>query len=219
MLAGARRLTFEFTEWSLRSALLRPDSAPFYLVPLQVHQDAQVVVHSPFDSVEAFISEVLLSFAHHAPPDTMLVFKHHPLDHAYRDYEELIHRLAKHLQVRERVKYLHVGRLPPFVKRCRGLITINSTTGLFAVQNGRPVKVLGKAVYDLPGLTFQGSTNDFWSNPGTVDRDLCERFRGWLLRNAQVSGSFYRRPSKAKSPTGLWWPPLIARKIGLPESS
>lgn len=218
ILAGVRRLTYGFTEWSLRRVLLRPESAPFFLVTLQVHLDAQVVVHSRFESVEAFISEVLVSFAHHAPPATMLVFKHHPLDHAYRDYEELIHHLATHLQVRERVKYLHVGGLPPFVKRCRGLIAINSTAGLFALQNGRPVKVLGKAVYDMPGLTFQGSMNDFWSNPGTVDRDLCERFRGWLLRNAQVSGSFYRRPYKATSPTGLWWPPLISRKIGLPES-
>ena len=34
---------------------------------------------------------------------------------------------------------------------------VNSTTGLSALHNNRPLKVLGRALFDLPGLTFQGS--------------------------------------------------------------
>lgn len=215
IVAGVRGLAHRFTERPLRKSLLGRDSPPYFLVPLQVHHDAQVVVHSPYDTVEDFIGDVLRSFAMHAPPSSTLVFKHHPLDHAYRDHAGCIRRLATTLRVIDRVGYLHTGNLPRLVHGCRGLITINSTVGLSALQAGRPVKVLGNAIYDFQGLTFQGNLDAFWRAPGTVDLDLLWRFRGWLLRNVQATGSFYHALSNNGSPTGMEWPPAISATHGL----
>ena len=62
----------------------------YFLVPLQVHNDAQIEKHSDYVSVENFIEEVTASFARHAPRGRLLVFKHHPMDRGYCDYAELI---------------------------------------------------------------------------------------------------------------------------------
>jgi capsular polysaccharide export protein len=38
-----------------------------------------------------------------------------------------------------------------------GVVTVNSTAGLQALREGKPVVALGRALYDMPGLTFQGA--------------------------------------------------------------
>ena len=43
----------------------------------------------------------------------------------------------------------------------------------------------------LPGLTHQGPLDDFWRAPGTVDRQLFERFRWWLRTKTQLNGSVW----------------------------
>src|SRR6202044_2431225 len=52
----------------------------YYIFPLQLNSDAQIVVHSPFSSVRDAIETVLCSFALRAPSNTWLVIKNHPLD-------------------------------------------------------------------------------------------------------------------------------------------
>ena len=67
----------------------------YFLCPLQVHCDMQVVEHSEFESIEQFICEVISSFAKHAPGDHALVFKHHPLDRGYTNYSALISEMVR----------------------------------------------------------------------------------------------------------------------------
>ncbi len=62
----------------------------YYAVPLQVHSDTQIIKCSDFTSIEQFIRKVAISFANHAPADTKLVFKVHPMDRGYKDYSDLI---------------------------------------------------------------------------------------------------------------------------------
>src|SRR5690606_5135315 len=105
-----------------------------------------------------------------------------------------------------RVLYVHDLHLPTLLKHARGCITINSTTALQSLHHGTPVKALGTAVYDMPGLTHQGSLAEFLREPGTFDRTLLERFRRWLLWNNQANGSFYKRLPGARRGTGIRWP-------------
>ena len=45
------------------------------LFPLQTHTDYQIRTHSNYDSMEAFIKEVLFSFAKHALKELFLIYQ------------------------------------------------------------------------------------------------------------------------------------------------
>lgn len=163
----------------------------YYVVALQVHNDSQVRVHSDYEDVKDFIVEVLASFSKHSLPDQHLVFKHHPMDRGYRHYGHLIRTYATHLGVVNRVHYVCDVHLPTLLKHSLGLVTINSTTGLQALYHEKPVKVMGRAIYHLPRLTYQGTLDHFWRNPGRVNRLAYRHFRYILVHYSQLNGSYY----------------------------
>lgn len=170
-------------------------SGRYFLLPLQVYNDGQICMHSPFDSVADFIRHVLESFAQHAPPEVSLIIKHHPMDRGYSDYRKVIREQSRALGIEERVIYAHDQHLPTMLQHARGVVVVNSTVGLSAMHHGVPLKVCGSAVYDMEGLTFQGSLDNFWkAAPTSVpDRDLYLRFRSYLIEHTQLNGSFYRQ--------------------------
>ncbi|MCD6078145.1 MAG: putative Capsule polysaccharide export protein kpsS, partial [Ramlibacter sp.] len=174
---------------------------------LQVFNDAQIRVHAPFPGVEDFIETTVRSFAARAPDDTLLVFKHHPMDRGYRDYSRLIRKLAHELQLGHRLQYIHDQHLPTLLDHARGVVVVNSTVGLSALFHAAPTKVCGRALYDMPGLTYQGSLDDFWSDAPRHKPDpaLYRRFRSHLVAATQLNGSFYRRLSGLQSATGVVW--------------
>lgn len=187
-------------------------SQRYFLIPLQVHVDMQVVRHSRYSSVEAFITGVVDSFAQGADQNTALVFKHHPFDRGYRDYTSLITRLARKHGIESRVQYIFDSHLPTLLKHALGTVTINSTVGLSSLHHGIPVKVMGEAVYDHPGLTFSDPLDEFWKNPGKVNRELYQSFRTHLLDSNQLNGNFYQRNRFAPNATGLFWSPYLLQQ-------
>ncbi|MFM7784902.1 MAG: capsule biosynthesis protein [Gammaproteobacteria bacterium] len=194
----------------------------FFLVPLQVHNDSQIHTHSSFDTVEHFIECVVRSFAGNAAPDTQLVIKHHPMDRGYHDYTRYIRRLSREYRVEGRVHYVHDLHLPTLLRNAVGVVLVNSTVGLSALFHGRPLKVCGAAIYDMPGLTFRGSLKDFWQGAAgfTMDRGLYQRFRAYLIQHTQLNGNLYKRLEIPGSSAGLVWPPAPAVDIpavGAPE--
>lgn len=195
-----RKAFYRFKERGLQEWLCSNKPKAFYLVPLQVHNDTQVTVHSKYESVDEFISETLVSFAKHAPDDTLLVFKHHPMDRAYRDYTRLIRAKVAALGISGRVFYIHDQHLPTLLGHAKGAVVINSTVGLSAIHQGVPTKVCGDALYDFAGLTYGGALDDFWSNTdkANVDTDLYRRFRNYLIRATQINGSFYKEFPRKK---------------------
>lgn len=172
------------SEWSSR----------YYFVPLQTHNDFQLTVHSRFESIEEFIIEVIESFALHAPQDTLLIFKHHPQDRGRKDYNNFINNLSTRLGIIERIKVVHDTHLPSCLEHSIGIVTINSTVGLSSLIHNKPTITLGKAIYDIEGITSKNmSLNDFWVHYHTPDRELFQKFRTYLLKNTQLNGSFYGR--------------------------
>ena len=179
----------------------------FFLVPLQVHNDAQVHIHSDFDSIRHFIRKVMTSFAQHAPHNTTLIIKHHPLDRAYHDYSRSIRKWIEEIGLQGRCLYIHGQHLPTLLQSACGVVVVNSTVGLSALTHGTPVKVCGKAVYDMRGLTFQGSLDDFWgqSQHNKPDISLFINFQNYLVFHTQLNGSFYKRLPIMVSATGVVW--------------
>ena len=203
-----RKWYYALKESGLEQMLTQPSvSLNFFLVPLQVHNDAQISSHSEFESVQDFICETICSFATQAPEGTFLVIKHHPLDRGYHDYNRIIRQYSRQHNVRRRVLYLHDQHLPTLLLHARGVVVINSTVGFSALHHNTPVKVCGRALFDLPGLTFQGSLNSFWTKASEcrIDRDFFKRFRAYLIEHSQLNGSFYKRLNVPGSHAGLHW--------------
>ena len=78
-----------------------------------------------------------------------------------------------------------------------GMITINSTSGLTALRLGRPVKAMGLAVYDMAGLTHQGSLDTFWGAPEGPDPAGLADFLKVMAAHCHVRGDFYDRAGRA----------------------
>lgn len=201
---AARKLWYRWREAPLLGRLTGERSQRYFLVALQTHGDAQLR-HSPYGEVRDFIDDVVATFAAHGDPADALVFKHHPLDRPFREYGPLLHSLATRHDLNGRLLSVHDLHLPTLLRHARGCITINSTAGLQALHHGTPVKAMGTAVYDLPGLAHQGTLADFLRAPGCVDAALWGAFRRWLLWHNQFNGSFYARRGGGRRGTGVRW--------------
>ena len=189
---GGRKWWYRWQERHLLSFLAAPaQHKRFFFVPLQVHNDAQISHHSPFHDVAEFIDAVLASFARHAPADTALVIKHHPLDRPYKDYGDQIQKRVAELGLASRVLYVHDLHLPTLLKHARGVVTVNSTTGLQSLYHGTPVITLGECLYAIQGLVHPGPLDSFWADPGPVDPELFLRFRSHLVCETQLNASYY----------------------------
>ncbi|WP_342450031.1 capsular biosynthesis protein [Thiorhodococcus minor] len=207
--AGWRKYWYGYRERPVARRLFGSLAKKFFLVPLQTHNDAQISVHSDYSCIEEFIEDVLASFASHASPDCALVFKHHPLDRGYCDYGAFMRRMTGKYGLEGRVYYVHDVHLPTLLDNALGTVVINSTVGLSSLLHDTPVCVTGDPIYHIPGLTFQGRLDQFWADPGTIDRELYSRFRSWLIADNQANGNFYRRLSQLVNHTGVVWPPNL----------
>lgn len=178
-------------------AQLTHEQAPIFLLPLQLESDAQIRYYSSFGRMSDLIELVIGSFARHAPSAARLVIKNHPLDPGFVDYGSLVARLARLHDVAGRVDYVDTGDASALLPRAQGIITVNSTVGTAALKLGRPVIVLGTAIYNLPGLTFQGPLDAFWREAPAPDAELFRRFRNVVIHTTQLHGGFYTAESVA----------------------
>jgi capsule polysaccharide modification protein KpsS len=127
------------------------------------------------------------------------------MDRPYRDYTRLLRELGERHGLGERLLYIHDQHLPTLLSHARGTVMINSTVGLQAALSGTPVKTLGTAVYDMRGITHQGSLEEFWREPERVDSQVVQGFRVYLLAHNQFNGNFYKRLTDVNTPTGVRW--------------
>jgi len=188
---AVRWLVFRIRERNVLEQLVEHRSGQFYFVPLQVYCDFQLR-HSDYADVRDFIREVVDSFARHAPASTSLVIKHHPMDRSFRDYSRFLRELSTAHGLGERLVYVHDLHLPTLLRHAKGTIVINSTVGISSLQHGTPVKVMGWAIYDMLGLTHQGTLESFWTHAEPVDHGLFKNFRGWIAHHTQLNGSVWK---------------------------
>lgn len=189
--SGYRRVRYGVKE-KKTLALLHDQYGPdFFIVPLQINTDSQIVHASPWESNDAFIEATIRSFATHAAVSDLLVFKHHPLERGHADYTSTIDRVGSHSGVRERIHYIHGGHLPTLLKRSKGAVTVNSTAGLQALYHGIAVCTTGNAFYARPGLIDEENLDRFWQNPVEPNRQLFTRFFRYMMHTTQINASFY----------------------------
>jgi capsular polysaccharide export protein len=166
---------------------------PLFLALLQRPGDSQLLRHSDMPTAEALIDHLVNSFARHAPPEARLVFKAHPLDQGLEPHERTLASAARREGVVGRVFYVDGGRLSDILPLAAGVVSANSTGGLAAIEFGAPTAVLGKAIYDMPGMTHQSGLDRFWVAPEKPDPSLYLAFRKVVMARTQVNGAYSGR--------------------------
>jgi capsular polysaccharide export protein len=184
------------------SRYLKEQAPHYYLLPLQLETDYQIRRHSPFGSMAEVVEVVMRSFAAKAPARSLLVVKLHPLDNGLVNFRKVAKRIGTQLGISERVVVIDGGHLPTLLSGSDGVVVVNSTTALSALYHNRPVKALGKALFDFDGLTFQGSLDQFWHEKTPPDHGLYRAFRQVVLARAQINGSFFTEEGLALAVEG-----------------
>ncbi len=164
------------------------EGKPFFLLPLQLSGDYQIRDHSPFPDMPGAATYVLESFAAHAPADAHLLVKAHPLDYSFFNWRRFLRRRAGKLEIADRVHYIDGGDLDELAADSGGVVCVNSTSATLALRAGTPVCALGDAIYKVPGLTFAGHLDHFWTTPTPPEPGLYEAFRRVLVDRCLVRG-------------------------------
>ena len=211
--AGWRKYWYRHKERHILKMLKTELDKRYFLAILQVYNDSQISHHSPYKDVRNYINDVIFSFSKNASQNDFLVFKHHPMDRGHRLYGPLIKKLSKQYGVTSRVIYVHDLPMPQLLSCAKAVITINSTAGISALIHNRPLKVMGQALYDIKGLTYQGHLNKFWNTNFKPDLRLLKKFCIYLRANTQINAVFYgKRSPEMKIYQITRQPEMIKRK-------
>lgn len=193
------------------------DGRSFFVYPLQLQTDYQLRSHSPFHRQEDAIRLILRSFAANAPAEAHLVVKLHPLDAGLVDWKTYIANFSASSGLSGRVHVIDGGSLDKLVGAGKGMVTVNSTAALSALQAGKPVKTLGTAVYDMEGLVDQQPLDRFWLDPAHPSAELCDSFLRLLAASVQVRGNFCSHPG-AHAAAAQITDRLLSRTVNLPSA-
>jgi glycosyltransferase involved in cell wall biosynthesis len=112
------------------------------LVPLQVENDSNVLLNSPFASMTQFCEKILDALP---PGKYNVIVKPHPVDPSGTNLSA---------SVLSRACVLEGGHpMGPLIQAADCVFTISSTTGYEALQAGKTVVTFGRSVYSHLGLT------------------------------------------------------------------
>lgn len=170
---------------------IRNAGFPYHLVLLQLAHDSSFRMHSPFTSMDEFITLVLEGFAKGAPAHHHLVFKAHPLEDGRAGIAEAIRAGAARLGITGRVHYVGGGKLAALLNHARTAVTVNSTAAQQALWRGLPLKAFGRAVYEQPEFLSDQPLPAFFRHPRRPDLKAYRDYRRFLLETSQLVGGYY----------------------------
>ncbi len=203
----AWRLTHDEAPTLQRALALIESGRKAFLALLQKPGDAQLVVHSRHGGNAAFVDELIASFAADAPADAILVVKQHPLDYGVERTPARLAALVARHKVADRVFFLRKTSIDKIMSRAHAVVTINSTAGLAAIIEEKPVLCVGRAFYNIPGLACPGPLSRFWREASPPSRELVQGFVAFLKSTSQFNGGFH-------TPEGREiLAPLLARRL------
>jgi capsular polysaccharide export protein len=163
---------------------------PVFLCVLQRPGDSQLWRHSAYASIPVFINRVVMSFAIHAPKEARLIIRPHPLDPGLVPYKSIVMTAARRGGVEDRVRLTDYGKFHEVVPKMAGVVCINSSAGLAAIEFGKPTVALGRAIYNMVGMTHWGSFDEFWRAPQPPDPALYTAFRRVVMASTQINGAY-----------------------------
>jgi capsular polysaccharide export protein len=176
------------------SAFMAAGHADYFVYALQISGDSQVRLYSSLGNVRNTFAPVLASFRRAAPAGTGLVIRSHPLDGDIRAHRRAVASCVEALGLLDRVCYIDEGNTDRLMAGSRGVVMINSTAGVRALQLGKPSFCLGHSIYAMPGLAAHGGPGDldrFWPAPPAPDPALVDAFLRVMRHRVLLPGDFY----------------------------
>ena len=156
-----------------------PDT-PFLFCPLQVPNDSQVTLFAGWTGSMAGFLAALGKAAAHLPPGWHLRLKEHP------SARQSLAPLIAAMVATGRVVLDNATDSFAQLQAARGVVTLNSSMGLQATFHDKPVVVLGRAFWALPGVVTevkdQAGLDAAFANAGglTFDPVMRAAFMNWL---------------------------------------
>ena len=175
----------------------------YYVFAMQMEDDYSLRGYSRYPDLDTAMKEAIDSFARHAPRSTELVFKVHPLDPGLKRWRKRLARMAASAGVEPRVHFIDGGDLDALLRGSAGLVTINSTAGLRALELMRPTIALGETIYRVPGLAFDATLDAFWTQARAPDSRLVDAALRLMGATLHVRGSMYDPPGIAAAASGM----------------
>ncbi|XWN32200.1 MAG: capsular biosynthesis protein [Devosia sp.] len=188
---------------------------PFFLFAMQTDTDFQIRSNAQFHDMAEALTATFASFAANAPTDARLVVKKHPGDLGPVHWASRVPDLARAAGIEERVDFVDGLAMSAWCGDCAGVVTVNSSAGVDGLVAGCPVITLAPAIYDVPGLTFQGPLDRFWTEAVPPDAALVEAFHRALAASIQVRGTIYARAG-TKAAASAIAERILAGTVGQP---
>jgi len=195
------------TKWYQRIFKRKPNGQPekidlpekYIFLPFQVHDDTQVLLHSPWVKTMADLTATAVTAVkshNKLTGDSLkLIIKEHPSDFGRVDYEPLKQKFED-----DDVLFLRYYPTPELIKKAQGVMTINSSVGIEALVQHKPVITLGNAFYNVPGIVANVKAPEeivpniaVVNNP--VDHCLIDKFL-YYLRYCYLAQGSWRQPDK-----------------------
>ncbi len=119
----------------------------FVFIPFQYSHDTQVLVNSPFvANMEAFLDSCY-SALKEVDSCCRIVVKEHPDDFCRKSYKKLRKKYPD-------VVWLAKYDIQELIRKSQAVITINSSVGIAALVEEKPVITLGKSFYNIDGVVY-----------------------------------------------------------------
>lgn len=125
----------------------------YIFIPFQVEGDSQIILNS--DKIKKMfqlykvVAETMIKLNEKRKEKIKAVFKFHPMDE-YINVEEILNLEKKY----EETIFFMGGNTQELIKNAEAVITINSTVGVEALMEHKPVVTLGDAFYNIDGITY-----------------------------------------------------------------
>lgn len=175
--------------------IILPDK--FIFLPFQVQDDTQVLLYSPrIQTMGAFVECVVRGVKQYNlnyQDDMWIVIKEHPSDFGRVDYSAL-----KEEYKNDKIIFLRYYSTPELIASSQGIITLNSTVGIEALLQHKPVITLGNSFYNIDGLVRCVTQVDQLADEipfvfAEPDHQLIDKFLYYLRYQYLAEGS-WRQP-------------------------
>ena len=157
----------------------------YLFAPFQVHDDTQILIHSPWLKSMPEFYHVLEQGLNSLDKNIGIVIKEHPTDK--KSFEELHYR-------NPRIIFANGNNTADLIKNSEAAIVINSTVGIEALLLNKPVVTIGNAFYNIDGLVTHAANQQDLNlaftrcNDLIFDPTLVEHFIHYLIEQYLVQG-------------------------------
>ena len=193
-----KRKWYQKTKLPASSAETLSLDSPYVFVPFQVHDDTQVIIHSPYirnmEELTAWVAAAVKRNNQTHNDNLRIIIKEHPSDSGRTNYDSL-------KKIYPEITFLKTYSTEALINNAKAIITINSSVGIESLLKHKKVITLGNAAYSIDGVVKQASSVDELASAlnyleTSVDEDLINHFLYYIRYIYSVEGS-WRNPSEA----------------------